>query len=315
MACTAGYNTMEQNNIKEKIISHLILFSALALLAWGAVSYFTSPLGPVLREHKDTTVNFLILTKPAMLISYNPSLQKGVITNLTDKESALPVSEISKHFALENMPYILIPETQNRKLFWDNFKESLSIWQKKPYKILSYIYSYVRMRLTKKTFISVGDFILISYELPHLRGVDFTIKETSKSPKIKTKVKQKTPKPEDRQIILENKENKQPEDEILVVEIFNASDHNGLASDVARYLRTLNNEGVFKVDVINFTTSNERQNKTKIVALTKRLDALKELSKHLGLTNTEIHYTEDKNAICEARIYLGEDFKLPKTAK
>ena len=109
--------------------------------------------------------------------------------------------------------------------------------------------------------------------------------------------------------------NNQPTDEILVVEIFNASDHNGLASEVARYLRTLNNEGIFKVDVINFGTSSERQNKTKIVALTKRLDALKQLSKHLGLTNTEIHYTEDKNAICEARIYLGEDFKLPKTAK
>ena len=110
--------------------------------------------------------------------------------------------------------------------------------------------------------------------------------------------------------------NKEQEEEmILEVEVFNASDHNGLAAEVARYLRTLNNEGVFKVDVINFSTSSERLNTTKIVALTKRLDALKELSKHLGLTNTEIHYMEDKNAICEARVYLGEDFKLPKTAK
>ncbi|MBQ3933908.1 MAG: hypothetical protein II726_01815, partial [Elusimicrobiaceae bacterium] len=87
------------------------------------------------------------------------------------------------------------------------------------------------------------------------------------------------------------------------------------ASEVTRYLQTLNNEGVFKVDVISFTTSSERLNTTKIVALTKRLDVIKELSKHLGLTDTEIHYMEDKNAICEARVYLGEDFKLPKTAK
>ena len=247
-----------------------------------------------------------------MLISYNPSLQKGVITNLTDKESKMSAEEISKYFKLEKDPYIIVPDIQNRKDFWNNFKDTLSSWHKKPYKVLSYIYSYLKMRLTKKTFISVGDFILISYELPHLRGVDFTVKETQKPKKAKTKAKQKMPKPEERKITLENK---QPEDEILVVEVFNASDHNGLASEVSRYLRTLNNEGIFKVDVINFSTSSERLNTTKIVALTKRLDALKELSKNLGLVNTEIHYSEDKNAICEARIYLGEDFKLPKTAK
>ena len=308
---------MERNSIKEKIIYSLFIITALALLVWGGLSYFTSPLAPVFRARQDTTVNFLILTKPAMLVSYNPSFKKGVITNLTDRETKMPAAEISKHFKLESAPYILVPKTQNRKLFWDNFKESLSVWPKKPYKVLSYIYSYIKMRLTKKTFISVGDFILISYELPHLRGVDFTVKETQKQKQTKTKAKQKTLKPEERQITfenLENKENKQQE-EILIVEVFNASDHNGLAADVTKYLQTLSNEGIFKVDVINFGTSAERQNKTKIVALTKRLDALKKLSKHLGLTNTEIHYMEDKNAISEAKIYLGEDFKLPKAAK
>ncbi|MBO7605038.1 MAG: LytR C-terminal domain-containing protein [Elusimicrobiaceae bacterium] len=303
---------MERNSIKEKIIARLVFFTALALLVWGALSYFTSPLVPLLHNRRNTAINFLILTKPAMLISYNPSLKKGIIINLTDKESALPVEEISKHFQLENTPYIFIPNTQNRKIFWDNFKESLSVWPKKPYKVLSYVYSYLKMRLTKKTFISIGDFILISYELPHVRGVDFTVKEMPKTQKTKAKMKQKTIKHEDNKIILENTSQS---DEILVVEVLNASNHNGLASDVARYLRTLNNEGIFKVDVINFGTSNERQDKTKIVALTKRLDTLKELSKHLGLTDTEIHYTEDKNAICEAKIYLGEDFKLPNTAK
>ncbi len=312
MACPAGYKIMERHSIKEKIIARLVLFTALALLAWGGLSYFTSPLEPILRKRQDTTVNFLILTKPAMLISYNPSLQKGVITNLTDKETSLPVAAISKRFKLENAPYIFIPQTQNRQKFWNDFKESLSVWPQKPYKVLLYIYSYIKMRLTKKTFISLGDFILLSYELPHLRGVDFTVKETQKPKKILKKAKQKTQSPEERQIILENKKQ---EEEILVVEVFNASDHNGLASEVTRYLQTLSNEGIFKVDVINFSTSNERLNKTKIVALTKRLDALKELSKHLGLVNSEIHYMEDKNAISEAKIYLGEDFKLPKTVK
>lgn len=303
---------MERNGIREKIISNFVILTALALIVWGGLSYFTSPLAPILHDHQDTTLNFLILTKPAMLISYNPSLQKGVITNLTDKESAMPVAEITTRFKLEGAPYILIPQTQNRKKFWSDFKDALSVWPQKPYKVLSYIYSYIKMRLTKKTFISVGDFILLSYELPHLRGVDFTVKETPKPQKVKTKAKQKIQSPEDRQIVLENK---QQEEEILVVEVFNASDHNGLASDVTRYLQTLSNEGIFKVDVINFSTSNERLNTTKIVALTKRLDVLKELSKHLGLVNTEIHYMEDKNAICEARIYLGEDFKLPKPVK
>ncbi len=303
---------MERNSLKEKIIYHLVFLAALALFVWGGLSYFTSPLEPIFHQRQDTTVNFLILTKPAMLISYNPSLQKGVITNLTDKESKMPAAEISKHFKMESAPYIFVPDTQDRQLFWNNFKESLSVWPKKPYKVLYYIYSYIKMRLTKKTFVSIGDFILISHELPHLRGVDFTVKETPKPKQTKTKAKQKTPKPEERQITLENQKQ---EDEILIVEVYNASDHNGLAAEVSKYLQTLSNDGVFKVDVISFGTSSERQNKTKIVALSKRFDVFKELSKHLGLTNTEIHYMEDKNAICEAKIYLGEDFKLPKTAK
>ena len=302
---------MERNSIKEKIISNIVILTALALLVWGGLSYFTSPLAPLLRGHQNTTVNFLILTKPAMLISYNPSLKKGVITNLTDKESTMPIEEISKQFKLNNTPYILIPQTQNRQKFWNDFKEALSVWPQKPYKVLHYIYSYIRMRLTKKTFISIGDFILLSYELPHLRGVDFTVKETAKPKKVQKKTKQKAPNPEDRQIVLENKE----QEDDLVVEVFNASGNNGLAAEVARYLRTLSNDGIFKVDVISVSTSSEHLKATKIVALTKRLDALKALSKHLGLINTEIHYAEDKNAICEARIYLGEDFKLPKTAK
>ena len=304
---------MERNSIKEKIIFRLVLFTALALIVWGALSHFTSPLGPVLRKHQDITINFLVLTKPAMLIAYNPSLKKGVITNLTDKESKLPLDTLMQQFKLENTPYIFIPATQDRRKFWNNFKTALSVWPQKPYLVLSYLYAYLKMKLSGKTFISVGDFILLSHELPHLRGVDFTVKETVKPQKSKTKTKQKIkPKPEERQITLENN----PEEEtILVVEVFNASGRNGLAADVTRYLRTLSNDGIFKVDVINYTTSKEHLNSTKIIALSKRFDTVKELSKHLGLINKEIHYLEDKNAISEARIYLGEDFKLPKTAK
>ena len=312
MACAARYKIMERNTVREKIIARIILFTALALLAWGALSCFTSPLGKVLRQHKDTTVNFLILTKPGMLIAYNPSLRKGVITNLTDKETALPLDRIVKQFKLEDTPYILIPQTQDRKLFWDNFKNNLSLWTKKPYYVLSYIYSYLKMRLTKKTFISIGDFILLSYELPHLRGVDFTVREEIKTKQQKNKTKKVT-QPQTQQLILEK--NKQEEDTILVVEVFNASSHNGLAADVTRYLRTLSNKDIFKVDVINYTTSAEHLKTSKIISLTKNLEPVKELSKHLGLVNKEIHYTEDKNAISDAKIYIGEDFKLPKGAK
>ncbi len=312
MACTARYKIMERNIIREKIIAHLIVLLALALFAWGALSCFTSPLGPILKNKQDTTINFLILTKPAMLIAYNPSLKKGIITDLSAKESALPLEQIIKQFKLESTPYVLIPQTQDRQEFWNNFKNDLSIWQKKPYIILSYLYSYLKMRLTKKTFISVGDFILISYELPHLRGVDFTVREEIKSKKKNTKTKKIT-QPQPQQLTLEN--NKQEEDAILVVEVLNASDHNGLAADVTRYLQTLSNQGIFKVDVIHYTTSAERLNTSKIISLTKNLEPVTKLSKHLGLINKEIHYMEDKDAISDARIYLGEDFKLPKGIK
>ncbi len=310
MACAARYKIMERNTFREKIVAHLVLIITLALFVWGVLSCFTSPLGPILKNKQDTTVNFLILTKPAMLISYNPSLQKGVITNFTDKETALPLEQIIKQFKIESTPYIFVPQTQDRQKFWNNFKTDLSIWPKKPYVILSYLYSYVKMRLTKKTFISVGDFILLSYELPHLRGVDFTVREEVKTKKQKAK---KITQPQPQQLTLENK--KQEENSILVVEVLNASDHNGLAADVTRYLQTLSNEGIFKVDVIHYTTSPERLNTSKIISLTKHLEPVKELSKHLGLINKEIHYMEDKDAISDARIYIGEDFKLPKGIK
>ena len=310
---------MERNSFKEKIILRFFVLSALAVLAWGIVSYFTSPLVPILRERQNTAINFLVLTKPAMLISYNLSLRKGVIINLTEKESALPLNKLTKHLKLTSEPYIFIPANQNRTEFWNNFKSNLSTWPKKPYQVFNYFYNYLKMRFTKKTFISLGDFIMLSYELPRLRGVDFSVTETvkPKSSKTKTKVKQKKEKVEqvqDANLILTTK--KEAEDNtILVVEVFNASDHNGLAYDVTRYLQTLSNDGIFNVDVINYTTASERLNTTKIIATTKRHEALKKLSKHLGLVNKEIHYLEDKNAISEAKIYLGEDFKLPKAAK
>lgn len=312
MACAARYKIMERNIVTEKIIAHLIILIALALFAWGVLSCFTSTLEPIIKNKQDTTVNFLILTKPAMLIAYNPSLKKGIITDLTVKESALPLEQITKKFNLQSTPYIFIPQTQDRQEFWNNFKTNLSIWHKKPYIILSYLYSYLKMRLTKKTFISVGDFILISYELPHLRGVDFTVKEEVKTKKKNNKAR-KPIQLQPQQLTLEN--TKQEEDTILVVEVLNASDHNGLAAEVTRYLQTLSNQGIFKVDVIHCTTSAERLNTSKIISLTKNLEQVKELSKHLGLINKEIHYMEDKDAISDARIYLGEDFKLPKGIK
>ena len=318
MAGPARDKFMERNSFKEKIIFRFFLFSALALLVWGGISYFTSPLVPVLRERQNTAVNLLVLTHPYMLISYNPSLRKGTIINLSEKESSLSLDKLYKHLKLNTEPYILIPQTKNRKIFWNNFKLNLSTWPRKPYQILDYLYTYFKMRFAKKTLIRTGDFIMLSLELPRLRGVDFTVRETKKTKKPKTKIKpkqkaEKIEEPQDPNLILATK--KQAEDDtILVVEVFNASDHNGLASEVTNYLRTLHNAGIFKVDVINYTTAGERLNTTKIIATAKRLEALKKLSKHLGLINKEIHYTEDKNAISEAKIYLGEDFKLPKPA-
>lgn len=310
---------MERKYFKEQIIVRFFIFSALALLVWGGISYFTSPLTPILKNRENTNLNFLVLTKPAMLISYNPAIRKGSFTNLTEKETNLPLEKITKQFKLSRTPYVFIPATQNRTEFWNNFKANLSTWQRKPYQVLEYLYSYIKMRVTKKTFISTGDFIMLSYELPALRGVDFAVRETKhpKKSKTKTRSKNKNDKAEisQEQNLILNAPKQQEEDEALVVEIFNASDHNGLAGDVARYLLTLSNNGVFKVDVITFTTAKERRDTTKIIALTKRMDALKELSKHLGLVNKEIYFLEDKNAISDARIYLGEDFKLPKQAK
>lgn len=260
------------------------------------------------------------MTQPAMLISYNPATRKGSVTDLSEKETKLSLDEITKRFKLDRTPYVFVPATQNRQKFWADFKSNLSTWPRKPYQILTYFYAYAKMRIIKKTFISTGDFIMLSQELPALRGVDFAVREKKRpKPKTKNKAKAKTKnekvEPQQSEDLILNSKKQEKEEPILMVEIFNASDHNGLAYDVTNYLRTLHNKGIFKVDVINYTTASERRNTTKIIGLTKRLEALKELSKHLGLVNKEIYYMEDKNAISDARIYLGEDFKLPKAAK
>lgn len=308
---------MERNSFKEQIILRFYIFSAIALVVWGVVSYFTSPLVPILKNRENINLNFLVLTKPAILISYNPAMRKGSVINLSEKETNLPLEKLTKQFKLDRAPYIFIPDTKGRTEFWNNFKANLSTWQYKPYQVLYYLYSYIKMRVTKKTLISTSDFIMLSYELPYLRGVDFTVRETKHSKKTKNAAKARSGKTEttNEQNLVLNISKQQAGDDTLVVEVFNASDHNGLAAEVARYLRTLSNNGVFKVDVITCTTASERRDTTKIIALTKRLDDLKELSKHLGLVNKEIYFLEDKNAISDARIYLGEDFKIPKAAK
>lgn len=301
---------MERKYFKEQLILRLYVYAAFALLLMGVVAYFTSPLTNILRGREDTPINFLVLTKPAMFISYNPSTRKGFITNLSEEESALSPQDLLKDID-GNTPYIFIPLQTSRQIFWNNFKQDLSLWRKRPYIVFDYVYSYIKMRIQHKTFISVGDFLLLSLELPYLSGVDFTVKETPKPKKVSKSSKVK-PSPVLNVALPTQKEE---EDTILVVEVFNASDKNGLAVEVTRYLRTLNNKGIFKVDVINYSTSSQKQEHTQIMDLSGRAQCLKDLSTHLGITDKEIFYLEDKNAISDARIFLGEDFELPKGYK
>ena len=101
----------------------------------------------------------------------------------------------------------------------------------------------------------------------------------------------------------------------LVIEVFNASGRNGLAGEVTKFLRDLNNRGVINIDVINYASYPELLEKTKILDNTARLLEIQQTAYQLGLESREIYSQRDKNAISDVKIILGKDFVLPKRSK
>lgn len=314
MACPRRHTIMERNNLKTQITKRLAVYAAAALLIYGAFAYFCSPCAQNLAQRKETGINFLVLTQQPMFISYNPKVKKAVVSIINPSKKNPTLEDVLKEASLSTNDFMFIePRTKSRTQFWDEFKDNLHQWKQKPYLVFFYFYDYIKLRADKKTNISAADFMAFSFELTSLAPADFSVinKEPQKATSRKRKQEAAPVQP---QITL-SKDVITPQEEkrTIVIEILNASGRSGLAAEVTRYLRDLNNKGTLNLDVINYSSFPTVQPETQIINHSGNLEDLKNISLYLNLGDKEIFSKTDKIAISDAKIILGQDFVLPKT--
>ena len=302
---------MERTGFK-KIKQRLVIYAALAILAYGALAFFYNPVTRAITAREDKPINLLVLTDPPMFISYNPKFRKVMVTNIAPGGKDLKAQDILKAANVEEKgALILSPLDKNRADFWENAKKNLHSWQHRPYITFALFYNYAKARISGRTNITPSDFIMLAGELAVLQAGDFIVKNPAPTPARPAK---KTAPPQPVEVMLAQGIKPAPVvQKTLVVEILNASGRNGLASEVTRYLRDLNNRGLIDIDVINSATNPATEEKTRIIDLAHRQQDLKKAARFLGLDNNEIFSASDKNSIADAKIILGRDFNLPKT--
>jgi hypothetical protein len=94
------------------------------------------------------------------------------------------------------------------------------------------------------------------------------------------------------------------------VEILNASGQKGLASELTQYLREQNEKGLLRVDVWQYDNYPTPQPTSWIEDYSGRQIQVKQLGTTIGITG-EIRVGTTPNVLCDTRIILGKDFKMP----
>jgi hypothetical protein len=307
---------MERTDFKTKLKTRLVVYAALAVLAYGAFAHFYNPHTAALTAGSGP-LNLLVLTPKPMFISYDPRGAKAVITNIAQTGKKNPrANDALKEAGInpQNTLYI-IPYSPERAEFWELCKNNIRAWRKKPYVIFAYIYDYIRLRAGGRTNIALSDFVMITLHLMRLEPGDFTVKNPDPVPAAHNRRGARAAPAQ--QILLA--QNAAPAavasaSKTLVLEVLNASGGAGLAAEVTRYLRDLSNRGRIDIDVINYGNYPSIEEKSKITDITGgRPEDLKKIGRLLGMESSEIFISPDKTAIADAKIILGKDFVFPKT--
>lgn len=307
---------MESSGKTRGLIGRLLLVLLLALTGWAAYAQFHSAAARALAAKADETLYVAILTQPGVTAAYNPAARKAVLT--TVKRRKLPKD------ALENARDLFektgvktgqiryyIPKTLKREPYWEQFKLNLSSWRYNPLAAARLLWDYASAYHDKRTNLNPAEFLLYAMDLSRLEITDFTVRNASEEPKKKRAAAQ-TAAPKD--YIPAPVQDRAPlavEDRPLIVEILNASGRKGAALELTQYLRDKSQKGLLPVDVLqydNYPGGNQKQ--TRIIDYTGRLVQLKQLSTAIGVNN-EIIAEKQGNAICDARIIIGEDFHQP----
>ena len=282
-------------------MGRLLLVVTLLLLAYAALSQYTSPLIKKLAAHADAPIQISLRTKPGMVASYNPATLKAHFIvedmNCNPKKTNCDVALPAKFF---------IPKQTNRELFWEHFKQGLLSWRYNPLLALQTGWGYLTALHEKRTNLTPPEFILLVLELTKLEPSDFSVKfppaPQKRGARKEPAASQATSPAKKQALTLQNRP--------LMVEIFNASGKRGVALELTQYLREQNEKGILRIDVFNYENYPSLEQTSWLEDYSGRLTDVKQLSHALGI-NEEIRTGSAQNVMCDTRIIIGKDFTMP----
>ncbi|WP_428898011.1 LytR cell envelope-related transcriptional attenuator [Parelusimicrobium proximum] len=298
---------MERTGRQTKIINIILLicFLGSVLGAWYIQSRNT--LAQSYAKGDMTPFTLIVLTKPALIISFDKD--KAVVDSVTVKKPSKDKEEYKKQVLsaanINGVKKYITPKNDDKDIFWNRFRDTLTVWHYKPYIIFSYLYNYSKLFVTGNTDIKPYEFFLLNLTLLPYEISDFTIniKQTGRTA-VPVKAAQDTQGGGHSPLTAENRP--------LIVEVLNASGKKGAALNLTQYLRNLSQKGLLKVDVLQYDNYPTLEEKSRIIAHTDKLAELKQLSLNIGLQNSELFFEKNDSAFCDAKIIIGSDFVMPK---
>ena len=295
---------MESPRQARKIIERCFVWLLLLVFGWAALTQYASPMVRTLSQHKNAAMNVLVLTSPALLFSYNPSSKKALITVQDKKCSVSAPQKCAAHTKF------FVPKQTNRTDFWEDFKHILARWRYNPLLTGRTAWSYLTAWHERRTNLSPAEFALLVMELSRLEINDFAVKAPPATPKRPHQRSKQEVEPDGPAPLVADKAPLALQDRPIIVEVLNASGRKGLALELTQYLRELNNKGLLRVDVLQYDNYPSPQDNSWLEDYSGRPIQLKQLGNAIGI-NGEIRIGTTPNVICDTRIILGKDFRMP----
>ena len=259
---------MESSGKARRLIGKLLLIFLLVLTGWAAYVQYSQPIVRDLAKRADAPLYLTVFTQPVMIATYNPQSRKVIVTIVKfpklSKDPLQNTKELFKKVGISSSTQrYYIPLNSDREEYWQQFKQNITGWRKKPYIPVTILYDYLQALHDKRTNLRPAEFLLLAMEITRLELTDFTVKNAANEKKKKSS-KNSDVEPDS---ILPPVEDRAPlamEDRPLVLEILNASGVKGAALDLTQFLRDQAQKGLLNVDVLQYDNyPGERQKQTE----------------------------------------------------
>lgn len=300
---------MELPRQTRKVVEITLLILFLGALGWAGWIQHHSPMLQTLSSHANQPLEITFFTEPVMFVSYTPATRQAQVRVLTGKKQIKdPQERVQQLLAAEKLVpqtplKYFIPAQTEREIFWEDFKQSLARWRYNPLLAARAVGAYVSALHARRTNLSVAEFALLGLELTQLETNDFSVRLPQKQRKKQSTLpEQELTRPDRAPLALQ--------DRPILVEVLNASGQKGLALELTQFLRDQNAKGLLRVDVLQYDNYPTIQETSWIENYTGQPIALKQLGNAIGITG-EIRVGTASNVICDTRIILGKDFKMP----